>query len=526
MSSPNLSHQPAIGLPSQSPTVPDQQAFLADLLATSLDHIYIKDRDSRFLLVNSEMARLLACTPENAVGKTDFDFFGEEHARKAFEDEQRIMKTGVGVVAQEERETWADGSVTWVSSTKVARRNAKGEVIGIIGISRDITDRKKLEQQFLRQQRMEGIGTLAGGIAHDLNNVLAPILISIAMLKAEESNSQKLNILAAIEKSAQRGADLIQQVLSFARGVDGQRVCVSVKNILRDIIGIANDTFLKNIRVEFDIPKELWNLTGDPTQIHQVFLNLCINARDAMPRGGTILITARNEILDEVSASYEAEPESGPYVVIRVVDTGCGMRPEVLNKIFEPFFTTKELGKGTGLGLSTTLGIVKSHGGFIRVESQFGHGTSFSVYLPANQEEDSEQVAQEDEPSPSGNGEVILVVDDEEPLRKITAQTLETFGYRVLVAADGAEAVSIYAAHKSDIALVITDMMMPVMDGIATIQVLRKMNQALPIIAVSGLATCERIADSREFGVNHFLPKPYSAHTLLTAISHALRREN
>ncbi len=310
MSSPNLSSHPAIGLPSHSPMVLNQHALLADLLATSPDFIYFKDRESRFLLVNAGMMKLLGCTSEEAVGKTDFDFFDEEHARKAFEDEQRIMTTGTAVTGQEEKETWPDGSVTWVSTTKVARRNAEGEVIGIIGISRDITDRKKLEQQFLRQQRMEGIGTLAGGIAHDLNNVLAPILVSIAMLKAEESNDQRLNILAAIEKSAQRGADLIQQVLSFARGVEGQRVCVSVKNILRDIINIANDTFLKNIRVEFDIPKELWNLTGDPTQIHQVFLNLCINARDAMPRGGTITITARNEILDEVSASYEAEAES------------------------------------------------------------------------------------------------------------------------------------------------------------------------------------------------------------------------
>lgn len=386
----------------------------------------------------------------------------------------------------------------------------------------DLTERKKLEQQFLRSQRIESIGTLAGGIAHDLNNVLAPIIMSLELLRMNFTDPASQELLAVISASAQRGADMVRQVLSFARGVEGQRIEVQVKHIVGDIERIANETFLKHIQVRTIIPHDLWTLVGDPTQLHQVLLNLCVNARDAMPHGGALTISAANLTLDSQYAGMNLEAKPGPYIALEIEDSGTGMPASVSEKIFDPFFTTKEVGKGTGLGLSTTMAIVKSHSGFIRVYSEVGKGTKFRIYLPALTEASpamGKAIAAE---MPRGRGELILVVDDEAAVREVTRQTLEAFGYRVIVGADGVEAVAAYATHGAAISAVITDMMMPIMDGPATIQVLKKMNPGLPIIAASGLSVNGDLAQAVTLGVKHFLPKPFTAETLLKALRKAL----
>ncbi len=390
-----------------------------------------------------------------------------------------------------------------------------------ISFALDLTERKKLEQQFLRAQRMEGIGTLAGGIAHDLNNSLGPIIMSLDLLKMKFTDPASQELLSIIEMSAQRGADMVRQVLSFARGVEGQRMEVQVKHLLGDMTKIARDTFPKDIEVRTMYPQDLWSVIGDPTQLHQVLLNLCVNARDAMPAGGVLTLSAQNITLDAHYVAMNAEASPGPHVYLQVEDTGCGMPPEVTAKIFDPFFTTKEIGKGTGLGLSTSMGIVRSHGGFIRVYSELGKGTTFKVYLPAVTESSPAAVAQATE-MPRGNGEVILVVDDEASIRDITQQTLEAFGYRVLVASDGAEAVAVYARRGAEIAAVLTDMMMPIMDGPATIRALRRMNPAVLIVGASGLSANGHVTQAANLGVKHFLPKPYTAGTLLKALKEVL----
>jgi len=388
----------------------------------------------------------------------------------------------------------------------------------------DLTERKKLEQQFLRTQRMESIGTLAGGIAHDLNNTLGPIIMSLDLLKMKFADAGSQELIAIISSSAQRGADMVSQVLSFARGVEGRRMEVQVKHLIREIEKIVNDTFLKNIQVRTIAPHELWTVRGDPTQLHQVLLNLCLNARDAMPMGGTLTISAENLSLDAQYAgqSLNLGAKAGPYVFLQVKDTGAGIPPEVVEKIFDPFFTTKELGKGTGLGLSTSLAILKSHGGFIHVYSEVGKGTTFKIYLPAQTESSPEVVAAQAAELPHGNQELILVVDDEAPFRQITQQTLEAFGYRVVLAADGAEAVAVFARRGAEIAVVLTDMMMPIMDGPATIQVLRRMNPKVRIIGSGGLTPHGHVAHALSLGLEHFLPKPYTAETLLKAIKQVL----
>jgi PAS domain S-box-containing protein len=383
----------------------------------------------------------------------------------------------------------------------------------------DLTERKKLEQQFLRAQRMESIGTLAGGIAHDLNNALSPIMMALEVLKIRFPDPESLDVLDLLSISAQRGADMVRQVLSFARGVEGRRMEVQVKHLIRDIEKITSDTFVKTIQVRSKFPGDLWTVMGDPTQLHQVLLNLSVNARDAMPNGGVLTFSAENLTLDAHYASLNPEAKPGPYVFIQVEDTGSGIPPETLEKIFDPFFTTKEVGKGTGLGLSTSLAIVKSHGGFMRVYSEMGKGTKFHINLPAQTEASVAVTAEIAAELPRGNGEVILVVDDEASVRQITQQTLEAFGYRVILASDGSEALAIYATRRAEIAAVLTDMTMPVMDGLATIHVLKKLDPAVRIIAASGRTANSQIAG---LGVKHFLTKPYTAETLLKVLKEML----
>jgi CheY-like chemotaxis protein len=255
-----------------------------------------------------------------------------------------------------------------------------------------------------------------------------------------------------------------------------------------------------------------------------VFLNLCVNARDAMPNGGMLKVTVENVTLDEVYAGMNADCKAGAYVLVRVEDTGMGIPAGIRDRIFEPFFTTKEIGKGTGLGLSTTAGIVRSHGGFINVYSEMGKGTTFSVYLPAKTTvKPAEANVAEATELPAGHGETVLLVDDEERLRAVAKETLERFGYLVLLAANGAEAVALYARHRAEIDVVLTDMAMPVMDGVATIVALKALNPTVKIIASSGLAIAGGNAKAEAVGVRHFVAKPYTARAMLNVLAEVLQ---
>jgi CheY-like chemotaxis protein len=366
---------------------------------------------------------------------------------------------------------------------------------------------------------MESIGTLAGGVAHDLNNILTPIMMAIDILQGLSTDPKARDILETIHLSAKRGADIVRQVLSFARGLDGERIEVQPKHLLKDLESIIKDTFPKDIRLQFLVPNDIWTILGDPTQVHQILLNLSVNARDAMPNGGALTIAVENCVLDEQYAAMHVQAKPGRYVKISVTDSGTGVPPDLIDKIFEPFFTTKALNKGTGLGLSTVMAIVKSHDGIVNVYSEPGKGTTFQVYLPATESSSEAQIEQAASANlPRGNGETILVVDDEASILTITEQTLQAFGYRVVTAMDGAEALSVYVQHRNEIAVVLTDMRMPVLDGPATIQALVRINPAVKIIAASGLNTNGGEAGVASAGVKHFLTKPYTAATLLKTI--------
>ena len=428
---------------------------------------------------------------------------------------EKIAATGV-CVPYEKEFIHKDGSLVWalIGAATFADDPTEGVCFVV-----DLTERKKLEHQFLRAQRMESIGTLAGGIAHDLNNILAPIVMSIDILKLMSKDPQAMNILETIEVSAKRGTAIVRQVLSFARGVEGDRVEVQPIHLLKDLENIIKDTFPKDIELQFTIPNDTWAILGDPTQVHQVLLNLCVNARDAMPAGGSLTIDVKNCVLDQSQIGMNSHAKPGPYLNINVTDSGTGMSSGTVDKIFEPFFTTKELHKGTGLGLSTVMAIVKSHEGIISVYSELGKGSTFKVYFPAI-EMSSEARREQSEAAtlPRGNGEQILIIDDEPSILTITSQTLQAFGYRTLTATDGAEGLALYAQHRHEIAAVITDMSMPIMDGAYTIRALIRINPTVKIIAASGLNTNDGVAKASGAGVKHFLSKPYTAGALLTVI--------
>lgn len=389
----------------------------------------------------------------------------------------------------------------------------------------EIAERQRIEAQFLHTQRMESIGALASGIAHDLNNVLSPIMMGVELLRWKLSDEQGQWVLAIIESNAKRGKELVQQVLMFGRGVEGDHVVLQPGHLIRELEGILRETIPRRIEIRTDLAKELLTVSGDATQLHQVLLNLCVNARDAMPDEGILSISAENFFIDEHYTRIHRDAKVGPYIVITVSDTGTGIPPEILDRIFQPFFTTKEIGKGTGLGLSTVLSLVKAHGGFIDVYSKRGSGTAFKVYLPATEMTEVERDPKERSDLPIGNGELILVVDDEASIREITRATLEAYGYRVITANDGAEAMALYLQHKEEIMVVLTDIMMPVMGGLTSVHLLREMDPQIKILAASGLPSDEIIDEATCTGVQAFLCKPYTAEKLLTTLHKILHLE-
>lgn len=487
----------------------------ATLLDKAQDAILVRDLDHHILFWNLGAERLYGWTAGEASGRS---------AEALLQPSSETFQTATATVLDkgewlgELEQTTRGGKLITVEARWTLVRDDHGNPKSILAINTDITGRKLLEHQFLRAQRMESIGTLAGGIAHDLNNVLAPIMMAIDILKLSITDPRALEILALIGTSARRGADMVSQVLSFARGVEGRRVRIEIQPLIQDLVKIAEDTFPKNILIHTEIGPQLWPLDADPTQIHQVLINLCVNARDAMPGGGHIIIRASNAAIDAHYAAMCIEAQVGNHLCIEVEDTGTGMTRETIDSIFDPFFTTKEIGAGTGLGLSTALAIVKGHGGFVRVYSDPGAGSRFRIYLPAADANAADSILTATPVLPRGRGEIVLVVDDEPTIRQITRQTLEAFGYSVLVAADGAEAVTTFVDYREHIAVVLTDMMMPIMDGPSLIKILRRLEPGVRIIGASGIASNAQIARALQAGVTHFLAKPYSAKTLLLTL--------
>jgi PAS domain S-box-containing protein len=495
----------------------------ADMLNRAHDAIIVRNfEDQHIVFWNTGAERLYGWSASEAIGQP----VGELILANPQELEaiaKGLLSTGefrgqLKEITKDKRELTVE-----VWSTLV--RNDDGTPRSVLSINNDITEQKKLETQLLRAQRLESIGTLASGVAHDLNNTLTPILMCAQTLRGDLAEEDRQSAISLIEESAQRGARVVKQVLTFARGVEGERVLIKPSHLIQEMVDIARKTFPKSIEISGRDSEDLWTIQGDPTQLHQVLLNLAVNARDAMASGGSLTFAVENFTADEHYAAMTPGAKAGSYIALCVSDSGAGMPRATIDKIFDPFFTTKEVGKGTGLGLSTALGIVQSHGGFISVHSELGKGTTFKIFLPATMTDEDLQNSQTAVAPIQGNGEQILVVDDEANILQITKMIFEKHNYRVVSAGDGPQALTLFAQQMDSIGGVLTDIAMPYMDGVTLVRALRKMKSDIPIIASTGQGDQTEMAELRSLGVKNFLTKPYNTEQLLTTI-HDVLEEN
>ena len=388
---------------------------------------------------------------------------------------------------------------------------------------RDITERQKQERLAQRSQRLEAIGTLAGGVAHDLNNAIAPIMMGLQLLKLEYPKESK--IVDLFEISARRGADMVRQLLAFAKGAEGERVSVPLHRLVRELENLMKGSFPKNLRLAIRCDPNLPTVLGDATQLHQVLLNLCVNARDAMPHGGTLKLEAERVEVDAAYASSIPDATPGSYLALRVSDSGTGIPPEILDRIFDPFFTTKGPEKGTGLGLSTCMGIVKGHGGFLHVYSQPGQGSTFTAFLPVDPAGGSAEPVTQAPGDFRGQGETILFVDDDTAVRELGRAVLRHLNFTPVTATDGADGVIQAAQHRTKLRAIITDLHMPRMDGLAFVREVRRLLPGIPIVVASGRMDDAEDSELNALGVTNRLDKPFTQAQLAEALKNLLAPE-
>lgn len=493
-----------------------EQIFQASPLATSISSW----PDARMLAVNQSWIRMFGFTLAEAAGRqiAELGLWAKPEQRS----EMMACLAREGAVQNFEFQIQTKAGEIRDGLLSAVMVQIRGQPCLITNIA-DITEKKQLEAKFLQTQRLDSIGSLASGIAHDLNNILAPILMCAGMLRMDETSMERGEMLHTIESSAQRAVGIVRQLLGIARAKSSHKEPIPVGSVVDEMVKLARATFPCGIRIEAIWSPDLWSVLADVTQIHQVLLNLCINARDAMPSGGTLSLYAENVLLDEPFVRTHREASPGPHVRIRVQDTGTGIPDALQTRVFEAFFTTKAAGQGTGLGLATVRGIVKDHNGFITFTSAAGKGTVFAIYLPAILETQARE-----EPRPientarRGQGELVLVVDDEPAICKAMSETLARNGYAVLTAGSGAEALAQFSARQKDVRAVVTDCMMPLMNGLALCRRLRALSPALPVVVSSGGLLGEEGNETRraleQLGIRHFLHKPHTADMLLSAL--------
>ncbi|TVR50964.1 MAG: response regulator [Puniceicoccaceae bacterium] len=492
-------------------------------LEEAANSIVITDREGTILWGNESFLKASGYAPEEILGQNHRLIKSGKQPRSYYHHLWETISRG---------EIWQgelinrrkDGALYTIEQTITPVKNRHGEVTHFIGIGQDITDKKNLQAQLLRVQRIEGIGNLASGIAHDLNNLLTPVLLSTQYLRDQLQDPTSVRFLNMIESSAERAAGVIRQVLAFSRGIRGERIMVNPRHLIKEMEKMLRETFPRSIRLDSEVDDEMSSIYSDVNQLHQVILNLCHNAREQMPRGGRLTLACHQVEIDRTLASQHPGARPGPYICIRITDTGPGITDDVGARMYDPFFTTKPPGEGSGLGLSTALGIVRAHGGFIHSENQPDGGASFAIHLPVHHADAASDLPPGELP-PSGEGRLVLVADDEPEVLEITCQILEQNGYRTLPAQDGPEALALLARNLGEVDIAVTDLMMPIMEGSVLICSLQKMKPGLRIAACSGRGTRDEEREARDLGVRVFIPKPYTAPTLLHAVARLWRDE-
>lgn len=496
----------------------------SNALSAAANAVVITGRDGVIEWVNRAFSLVSGYSFEQARGNRPGDLLKSgKHPPEFYRDMWDTLTRG-DVWDGEITNAHKEGSFYQERMTITPIFSASGRITHYIAIKQDITREKELEAMYLRAQRLESIGTLAGGIAHDLNNILAPILMSSDLLLSDPLPPDQHKMLELIRESASRGADVVRQVLAFARGEEGKRSEIQLRHLISERCQVCRQTFPKSIAVEEQIPRELWTVQADPTQIHQVLMNLMINARDAMPDGGTLTISACNRLIKSDELSLQPELSPGPYIIITLTDTGTGIAPERIDRIFDPFFTTKPPGKGSRLGLSSATSILRGHRGALQVRSTPGHGTTFQVYLPAELPPDQASIRKAPLSLPAGSNESILVVDDEESTRWMIRNTLQSLGYRVDLAQNGQDALEKILNRRSEpYQLLLLDLMMPVMNGYELLAHLRKYAQNLPVVLMSGLQPENGSDPAMELTRLPFIQKPFSIEILARLVSEHLQ---
>jgi len=504
----------------------DEKSLYLSLVEHLPQSIFRKNREGVYLYVNEHYCEWMGKTALQLLGKTVFDLYERDVAEAYAHADQMVISKGENF---EEIQEFKSGPHKRKIShlLKSPIRSASGEIIGVQGIITDISKQTELETKYLRAQRMDNIGSLAIGIAHDLNNILAPIVMSTSLLNLERSREERKEIVSLIEMSAHRAVGIVRQLLTMGRGEDGKKSTFQPRHIIREVCKIIRETFPRSIQIEEESESDLGLVSGDATQLHQVLLNLCLNARDAMPAGGRLILRARNIFLDENRAAQNTGVAPGQYIRIQVQDTGEGIPESAREHIFESFFTTKSPEKGSGLGLTTVLGIVKNHRGFVSFTSMEGQGTTFEVFLPAITD-----AAEEMETQPAAltairqKGGLILLVDDEPAIRMALSKILKRAGYSVLEARNGTDAIAQFTLRQTDIKAVVADFMMPQMDGVMLCRTLKRLSPRMPVIVSSGgLMSPESagVIDAfADLGVRHVLHKPHKADVLLEALHETL----
>ena len=488
------------------------------------DIIFALDMDGSITYIGPRWKKILGHDESEVLGKYFIDFSSpDEHAFliQVFKEVRNEKKSVENIHWQYLRK---DGQIRYFSGSAAPILNEQGKVVGAMGIARDITEHKKLEEQLLQAQKMESIGNLAGGIAHDFNNLLGGILGYASFAKKKMKVGDPLfHSLACIERSAGQAAELTKQLLGFARRGKYQVKPINCNVLIQDLIQFLKRTIDKRIILDVELDSHLDLIEGDETQLQQSLINICLNARDAMPSGGTLKIVTGNQTLSKGIAFKQRGWKEGDFVKITLSDTGGGMNQEIQSQIFEPFFTTKEPGRGTGLGLSMVYGIIQNHGGYIDLKSEPGQGTSFELFLPAVPEVIIEEFSPlPPEPFNTKGSETILIVDDEEVIRQLGADILEDEGYRIILASRGEEAIQIYQDHRDDIALVVLDWVMPGLGGKETFFKLRDINPKIKVLLSSGYSTNKEVGEILKEGVEGFVQKPYRDEELIKQVREIL----
>lgn len=491
----------------------------AELLDLASDAIHVRDLRGEVTYWNRGAERLHGHAAADAVGRRIHDLAPAVDGAVGLGE--AVARTE-GAWSGEVRLRHADGTERTVEARYTLLRDDDGYPRSLLVLETDVTGRRRVEAQVQRTQRLESLGTLAGGMAHDLNNVLAPITLATQLLLDDADDPRDRELLEVVLDAADRGRDLVRQVLTFARGGGGERREVALDRTVDEVLRIVGETLPREVALRTATVEDLPPVLGDPTHLHQLVMNLVVNARDAVRDGGTVSVTLDRVDLDAELVATSATLRPGPHVRLVVRDDGPGVPPEVAERIFEPFFTTKASGDGTGLGLSTSLTIADAHGGTLELEPGASGGATFVVTLPAVLGGQAPAVPDDLPPQRRGRGELVLVVDDEGPIRRTASATLTGAGYRVVVAEDGAEAVGLAADHLDDLALVVTDVTMPVLDGIATVHALRWLRADLPVIVVSGRHDDHELASRLPDGVDAALAKPFTAAALLRTVREVL----